>query len=209
MQHPSRWFVLALAVGACTQGSPRMETAAANLEVPPPDEVSAVAGAQDVADTPAPDPITVAMSAAPPAIGRNATIMQLNAAGELVELRPGTNGWLCIPDENPAAPGNAPMCMDQHWQAWMDAFMAGEPPAIDGVGTSYMLQGGPVASNTDPLAQGPPAGSDWLYDGPHLMIIVPDPAMLDGYPTEHGIGAPYVMWAGTPYAHLMVPAGGM
>jgi hypothetical protein len=42
-------------------------------------------------------------------------------------------------------------------------------------------------------------------DPPHVMIIVPDPAMLDAFPTEHGTGGPYVMWAGTPYAHLMVP----
>ena len=70
---------------------------------------------------------------------------------------------------------------------------------------SYMLQGGPAASNTDPFAMEPPEGADWLWDGPHIMVIAPDPAMFDAVPTEHGAGGPYVMWAGTPYAHLMVP----
>jgi len=55
------------------------------------------------------------------------------------------------------------------------------------------------------MASGPPEGEDWLMDGPHIMVIAPDPAMFDAYPTDHRVGEPYVMWAGTPYAHLMVP----
>jgi hypothetical protein len=151
------------------------------------------------------DPIALAMSAAPAGIASSATIMQFNAAGELEELRAGTNGWLCLPDENPAGPGDYPICLDAAWQAWFAAFQAGEPPQITGIGMSYMLQGGPAASNTDPSAMEPPEGADWLWDGPHIMVIAPDPAMFDAFPTEHGAGGPYVMWAGTPYAHLMVP----
>jgi hypothetical protein len=37
------------------------------------------------------------------------------------------------------------------------------------------------------------------------MLIVPDPATLAGFSTDHLSGGPYVMWTGTPYAHLMVP----
>lgn len=194
MQHPSRWIVLSFALAACSQGTP--DARAADAE---PGPAVAAAAAQD--------PIAVAMSGAPAAIGRDATIMRMTADGGLEELRAGTNGWLCIPDDNPAAPGNAPMCMDEHWQVWMAAFMAGETPSITGIGTSYMLQGGYFASNSDPSIQTPAEGDDWLFDGPHLMMVVPDPAMLEGYPTEHGTGGPYVMWAGTPYAHLMIPTG--
>jgi hypothetical protein len=37
------------------------------------------------------------------------------------------------------------------------------------------------------------------------MIIVPDNALLAGLPTDPENGGPYVMWKGTPYAHVMVP----
>jgi hypothetical protein len=39
------------------------------------------------------------------------------------------------------------------------------------------------------------------------MVIVPDNAMLEGFPTDPHNGGPYVMWAGTPWAHVMVPVG--
>jgi hypothetical protein len=38
------------------------------------------------------------------------------------------------------------------------------------------------------------------------MILAPA-AMLDAFPTDPDSGGPYVMWKGTPYAHLMVPIG--
>lgn len=149
----------------------------------------------------------LAMSAAPAAIGSDATLMDRDEAGELVMLREGTNGWLCVTDENPRGPGEYPICLDGTWQSWFASYQAGEDPQIDEVGMSYMLQGGPAASNTDPMASGPPEGADWLMDGPHIMVIAPDPAMFASYPTDHRVGEPYVMWAGTPYAHLMVPVG--
>ena len=155
-------------------------------------------------DTPS-DPIELAMSAAPAAVSAEATIMGFDESGELVELRAGTNGWMCLPDENPGAPGDSPICLDQAWQAWFGALVSQTEPEISEIGISYMLQGGPAASNTDPFATEPPEGEDWLYDGPHLMIVVPDPAMLDAFPTDPASGGPYVMWKGTPYAHLMVP----
>ncbi len=37
------------------------------------------------------------------------------------------------------------------------------------------------------------------------MVIVPDPATLAGLPTTPVGDGPYVMWAGTPYAHIMMP----
>jgi hypothetical protein len=70
---------------------------------------------------------------------------------------------------------------------------------------AYMLAGGVDASNTDPYATEPPTGDEWIYTGPHVMIIVPDPAALDGLPTDPNSGGPYVMWKGTPYAHIMMP----
>lgn len=188
-------LLVALSVTACTSAEAEPETA----------EVTAEPATESEAPQ---SPVELAMSAAPAAVSQDATIMQFDEAGELVELREGTNGWMCMPDENPAAPGNAPICVDGAWQEFFGAYMARENPTIEHIGISYMLEGGAFASNTDPFAEGPPEGEEWGYDGPHLMIIVPDAAMLDPYPTEHQEDRPYVMWAGTPYAHLMVPVAG-
>ena len=77
-------------------------------------------------------------------------------------------------------------------------------PKIEGTGIAYNLRGS-VASNTDPYASGPTAGNQWVVSPPHIMVLYADPKMLDAYPTDPKSGGPWVMWKGTPYAHLMVP----
>ena len=71
---------------------------------------------------------------------------------------------------------------------------------------SYMLAGEGEAigvSNADPFATAPTEDSDWVREGPHLMILVPDSTALDGLSTDPKDSV-YVMWKGTPYAHIMV-----
>jgi hypothetical protein len=142
------------------------------------------------------DPVAYAMSAAPPEVSAEATIM----APEGDILRVGTNGWTCIPMPN------QPMCLDQEWMSWMDAYLnqADEVPTR-ALGIAYMLGGDAGASNTDPYAEAPTPDNEWVTTGPHLMIIVPDPALLAGLPTDPEAGGPYVMWAGHPLAHVMIP----
>ena len=47
----------------------------------------------------------------------------------------------------------------------------------------------------------------WGHHNPHLMIVVPDVKSLEGMSTDPANGGPYVMYAGTPYAHIMAPIG--
>jgi hypothetical protein len=68
-----------------------------------------------------------------------------------------------------------------------------------------MLLGDRGASNVDPYASGPTADNQWVLEGPHLMLLASDPAVWDRLPTDPENGGPYVMWKGTPYAHVMVP----
>ena len=145
-----------------------------------------------------------AMSAAPQAIAAAATIMDWPAAegGQPTQLRAGTNGWTCFPDAAATA-ANDPMCVDQAFLAWADAYMNKKPVAITQAGFSYMLQGG-EGSNTDPYATGPTADNQWGKEGPHVMMVVPNMALLSGLPTEKTGGGPWVMWKGTPYAHVMM-----
>ena len=151
--------------------------------------------------------IANAMSAAPPAVASRATIMDWPAkeGAHPTVLRQGTNGWVCYPDF-PDTTGNDPMCLDDAWQKWMDAYMAQKPPQVPHVGLSYMIApGGAWASNTDPFGTVEKPDNQWGFDGPHLMIVVPNIDALKGLPIDRKSGGPFVMYAGTPYAHIMVP----
>jgi hypothetical protein len=151
--------------------------------------------------------IVLAESAGPPAIASPAMIVEFDATGGATELRAGTNGWLCLPDD-PATPGTDPMCADPVWQAWLEAHGNRTTPDITRLGIAYMLQGGQAASNDDPFATEPAPGQEWIEDGPHLMLLVPNPrTSLQGISTDPKSGGPHVMWAGTDYAHVMVPIG--
>jgi len=152
-----------------------------------------------------------AMSAAPAAIASGATVLDWPASDTAhpAQLRAGTNGWTCFPDM-PNTPSNDPMCLDQQWMAWAQGYMSHKPPNVTAVGYSYMLMGSSEASNTDPYKMRPDSGQQWIVDGPHLMVVYPraQAAMLNSLPDTPGGGGPYVMWKGTPYAHVMVPVGG-
>jgi hypothetical protein len=151
------------------------------------------------------DPIQSAMSAAPASVAAGATVVAANPDGTMKTLRPGTNGFTCMPD-NPTTPGPDPMCMDANALRWATAWMGHQPPPADTVGLMYMLEGGTDASNVDPYAQAPTATNAWVKTGPHIMVVG-SPSLLAGYPSgpTPDTKAPYVMWAGTPYAHLMIP----
>ncbi|HUA79957.1 MAG TPA: hypothetical protein VL997_06260 [Dyella sp.] len=150
--------------------------------------------------------IASAMHAAPPGVAKGATIVAMNPDGTMRTLRQGTNGYTCMPD-NPATPGPDPMCMDKNALAWAQAWMAHQPPPAGKIGVMYMLQGGTDASNTDPYAKQPLPSNHWIKTGPHFMIVGADPSFYDMYPKnpDPDTSAPYVMWAGTPYQHLMAP----
>jgi hypothetical protein len=152
------------------------------------------------------DLIKSAMSAAPAAIGKNATIVAMEADGKMRTIRKGTSGFTCMPD-NPATPGPDPMCMDAAAMEWVHAWVAHKPPPAGKVGLMYMLSGGTDASNTDPYAEKPTTQNHWIKTGPHVMIVGADAGFYDQYPkaADPDTSVPYVMWAGTPYQHLMAP----
>jgi hypothetical protein len=70
-----------------------------------------------------------------------------------------------------------------------------------------MLRGDSGASNTDPYATEKKSDNHWIETGPHVMIVGPAVKQMQGYPRnpDPDVKAPYVMWAGTPYEHLMLP----
>jgi hypothetical protein len=151
------------------------------------------------------NPTASAQSAAPAAIASKASIVTVDASGAMQTIRKGTNGWTCMPD-SPATPGPDPMCFDANAGKWVEAWVAKKPPPEGVVGIMYMLEGGTDASNTDPYATKPTAENNWVKTGPHIMVVG-SKEILSGHPSgpQPDTSVPYVMWAGTPYAHLMIP----
>jgi len=87
--------LVALAVGGCAAG------AGSTHRVP-------VTDAELIAN---------AMSAAPAAVAKEATIMVVDENGQMRVLRQGTGPFTCVPD-NPESPGNDPMCVDKAGLEW-------------------------------------------------------------------------------------------
>jgi hypothetical protein len=154
--------------------------------------------------------IANAVSAGPTAISGEATVLDWPARdGENpVVLRKGTNGWTCLPDM-PTTEGSDPMCLDDVWMNWVEAYSTKTTPQITKVGIGYMIApGGSHGSNTDPYATSPKPDNHWAHHPPHIMIALPDAQSLEGLSTDPRNGGPYVMFKGTPYAHIMAPIAG-
>lgn len=144
-----------------------------------------------------------ALSAAPPEVAKTATVVTMD--GKV--LRQGSGGYTCIPtpSDELANGRRDSMCLDKPWLAWADAWMNKKPFKAPSTGIAYMLAGDTGASNIDPYAKGPTPDNQWVVEGPHIMVLVPDTAQLEGLSTDPNSGGAYVMWKGTPYAHIMVP----
>ena len=113
------------------------------------------------------DIIKSAMSAAPEAIAKGATIIDVGSDGKIRVVRQGTNQFTCMAD-NPNTPGPDPMCADRNAMEWVEAWLNKKEPPKNKVGFMYMLAGGTDASNTDPYAQKPEANNNWVETGPHV-----------------------------------------
>lgn len=145
--------------------------------------------------------IAQALSAGPSAVAKDAGVVRMESNGSMRTLRAGKNGFTCM------VMGTDKMCNDANSMEFIHALLMHMPPP-DKVGVSYMLAGDQGASNTDPYATGKTADNHWVVTGPHIMLFGP-PARSLGYtrakdpdPTK-----PYMMWAGTPYEHAMIPVG--
>ena len=153
-------------------------------------------------------------SAAPTFIGDNASV--IGSSGDV--LRKGTNGWTCqsgnprpIPTGGWKSAHQAmAVCHDDEGMKWMMAYMTGKKPVMTRDSFMWMLNGDMGEDNTTPgvFNKEDSTPGEWIESGPHLMLMPKDPANLKNFSTDFSTGAPYVMFAGTDYAHLMIPVEG-
>jgi hypothetical protein len=139
------------------------------------------------------------LSAAPEAVAKDAGVMRMDASGKMRMLRESKNDFTCM-----SADG-AMMCNDKNSMEFIGAMLNHTAPP-DKVGISYMLAGDKGASNTDPYATAKTADNHWIVTGPHIMVFGP-PSKTLGYTEakDPDPNKPYMMWAGTPYEHAMIP----
>lgn len=154
---------------------------------------------RDASDT-SQDKIARAMSAGPDDIARSARIIDTDAQGKMTVLRDGRNGFTCMPG-NPKVIGEPPMCVDAASLQWFADAKAHKPKPTNAVpGITYMLAGATQRSDSDPNDTTSPP----ITVGPHWMIMWPFDPKTTGLPTTHRATGAYVMWAGSPYAHLHI-----
>ena len=148
--------------------------------------------------------IRVAESAAPAAIAKNAAIAKINAKGTVTTIREGTNGFTCIV----GVPGDpaAPFCADKNALAWVVSATAGLPkPTNTEPGIAYMAQGGVHHETaTREIKMAPDSTTHPVKEPPHWMLMWGFDPATSGLSTKENPSGVYIMFAGTPYAHVMI-----
>ena len=151
--------------------------------------------------------VELAMSAAPESISKHASIMVPNRDGEIVVIRKGTNGFTCVPDiDGQEVP--SPMCADEAtMRFFLDMWSGKDRPTNTTAGVAYMAQGGwhweKDGEVIMSMAKDEP-GAKRVREPAHWMLIypfTPEKAFLPAKPTSFGT---WIMFDGTPFAHLMI-----
>lgn len=149
------------------------------------------------------DQTALALSAAPARISKDAGVMIYGADGKLTEAKKGTNGFTCIPTVM-NLPVPDPICMDAASNQWMTDVMNNAPKPSNTVpGIAYMARGGSHFEKNGKVVMAG-EGAKVVKEPPHWMVMWPfDPAasQLPTVPNPSGV---YIMFEGSPYAHLMI-----
>jgi hypothetical protein len=144
--------------------------------------------------------IARALSAGPPNVAKDATVADMDAQGRMTILRKGTNDFTCMPGD-PGTTGMPPMCADKAAMQWNKDWREHKPkPTITVPGIEYMLAGATQRSDSNPYDKTSPP----IQIGPHWMILWPFDPKTSGLPTVHRPTGAYIMFAGTPWAHVHI-----
>jgi hypothetical protein len=131
---------------------------------------------------------------------RTATVAEIDPEGGMKVLRGGTNDFTCMPGD-PNDVGKPAMCADKVAMQWNSDFEQHKArPSTTVPGIEYMLAGATQRSDSDPFDQTSPL----IPIGPHWMILWPFDPATSGLPTTHRPTGAYIMWAGTPWAHVHI-----
>lgn len=145
----------------------------------------------------------LALSGAPQHISKDAGVMVFGTDGKLTEARKSVNGFTCIPTVM-NLPEPDPICMDAAAHQWMTDLMNNAPKPTNTVpGIAYMAHGGSHFEKGGQVVMSGD-GAKNVSEPPHWMLIWPFDAAGTKLPVAPNPSGTYIMFDGTPYAHLMV-----
>ena len=146
----------------------------------------------------------LALSAAPAHIAKEAGVMVFGTDGKLTEAKKSENGFTCVPTVL-NLPDPDPMCMDGAAYQWLTDIMNNAPKPSNTVpGVAYMARGGSHFEKDKKVVMQKEAGAKVVKEPPHWMVMWPfDPAATK-LPTAPNPSGSYIMFDGSPYAHLMI-----
>lgn len=147
--------------------------------------------------------VAEARRGAPRAISDSAAVAWIDSTKTVIPMQAGTNAFTCLIARPDFLGG--PMCGDQHAMAWFGAVLRGQnPPTGNPPGVAYMARGG--FHFLDPqgmMVFDSVPGARKVMEPPHWMLMYPFDA-ASGLPTTHRTSGAYIMFAGSPFAHLMI-----
>ena len=148
--------------------------------------------------------VKLALSAAPKGIAKDAAVMIPGEDGKMIEAKKGSNGFTCFPDvDGQEVPD--PICADPAASQWITDLMSGAPKPTNTVpGISYMAKGGWHFEKEGKIFMKDEPGDVRVSDPPHWMVFWPVDSKASGLPSLPSKFGTYVMFEGTPYAHLMI-----
>lgn len=149
------------------------------------------------------DQTALALSAAPVHISKDAGVMVFGADGKLTETKKSANGFTCIPTVM-NLPDPDPMCMDAASQQWFTDITNNAPKPTNTVpGIAYMVRGGSHFEKDGKVVMSGD-GAKIVKEPAHWMVMWPFDAAATKLPTTPNPSGTYIMFDGSPYAHLMV-----
>lgn len=148
--------------------------------------------------------IKLALSAAPLRISKDASVMLPGEEGKMVEVKKGTNGFTCIPTVN-NRPDPDPMCYDAAVGQWVEAIQKkADKPGNTVPGISYMARGGYHWEKNGKVLMDEEPGAKLVKEPPHWMMMWPFTSADTRLPSRPNPSGVWIMFEGTPFAHLMV-----
>ena len=147
--------------------------------------------------------VRLAETGGPLGVAKGAGIVRFEPNGVAHELRKSTNGFTCSILLEVTAD---PYCADKNaWQFMVDLLAKQPKPTNNEPGIAYMAAGGThLETANGEIVMEPAPGTHKVREPPHWMLMWPLTPATSGLGTRPNASGVYIMFAGTPYAHLMV-----
>lgn len=177
----------------------------------------ATASTQTTATIPTPEQqVAAAVLALPETLRPGAAVLGYRTAGRLVELRPGSNGMTCLADD-PAIANFHVACYHQSLEPFMARGRTLRAQGMDAAqvdtvrfkeieAKTLMMPDGPAAlySLSGPAGSWNPATNEVKDGRPLYVVYIPFATEAStGLPATPARGLPWIMFPGTPKAHIM------